>query len=310
MSRQYLRAYSLQVGDAKGNGLELGALQVSFNVRHAEVDVQNMLPSADIRVYNPAPTTAQRLKAKEFTQVILQAGYHDNVGVIFRGDILQARYGRLSPVDTFVDIFAWDGDGAVNYSTVSQTLSSGYTQKDVHGALTTALSADGSVQPGYTADLQQTQAAPRGRCLFGMVKDHLRDFAATNNVVCSISDGKLNTTTVEQVKPGDAVVLNAQTGMIGVPTQEQDAIVVRCLINPSLKPGGKIQINNKDILEAKQPFNYLGTLPTVANDGFYKILAIDYEGDTRGEPWYCTIWALALFEPTFTSGRAVRMDNS
>jgi hypothetical protein len=42
--------------------------------------------SADVRIYNVADSTAERIK-NEFTQVVIQAGYQANFGLVFRGTI-------------------------------------------------------------------------------------------------------------------------------------------------------------------------------------------------------------------------------
>jgi hypothetical protein len=71
--------------------------------------------SADVRIYNVADSTAERIK-NEFTQVVIQAGYQANFGLVFRGTIKQIRKGREDAKDTYVDITAADGDAAYNFS--------------------------------------------------------------------------------------------------------------------------------------------------------------------------------------------------
>jgi hypothetical protein len=96
---------------------------------------------------------------------------------------------------------------------------------------------------------------------------------------------------------GDPVKLNSLTGMIGMPTQQFGGILVRSLINSNIKIGGQVQINQADIQQAvgEAAGTIVGptgelirsvTLADTTADGVYVVLAIDYEGDTRGEPWY------------------------
>ena len=40
--------------------------------------------------------------------------------------------------------------------------------------------------------------------------------------------------------PAEAVVLTAETGLVGAPEQTNDGIKVRCLLNPRLRIGGRI----------------------------------------------------------------------
>lgn len=55
---QYLRQCSLVVG-SDGQGLELADLRVVFQTHHADYETPN---HADIRVYNLAEATAQRIE--------------------------------------------------------------------------------------------------------------------------------------------------------------------------------------------------------------------------------------------------------
>ena len=48
--------------------------------------------------------------------------------------------------------------------------------------------------------------------------------------------------------------------MIGMPTQEIGGIMVRSLINPAIKVGGQVQINQADIQQQLQPTSTTGVL--------------------------------------------------
>ena len=88
--RQWLRRCSLLVGPKEGGALELGDLRVAFTVKVSEQETPN---SASIRVYNLSEATAGRIR-KEFTRVILQAGYQGNCSVIFDGNITKVALGQ------------------------------------------------------------------------------------------------------------------------------------------------------------------------------------------------------------------------
>ena len=88
--RQWLRRCSLLVGPKEGGALELGELRVAFTVKVSEQETPN---SASIRVYNLSEATAGRIR-KEFTRVILQAGYQGNCSVIFDGNITKVALGQ------------------------------------------------------------------------------------------------------------------------------------------------------------------------------------------------------------------------
>jgi hypothetical protein len=303
-SALYGRKFSLAVAGKDNDGLDLSELQCQFTVRAWEKETPT---AADIRIFNVKKETAVKM-AKEFTRVVLKAGYESQFGVIFDGTIIQYRRGRLSPVDTYVDITAQAGDGVHVFGTVSTTLAAGSTPDDRYKALLQSIQSD-DVQQGYTSPLQGP-TLPRGRVLYGMTRDCLRDLGDQTQTNWTIHNGKLEMVARDGYLPDQAVVLTADTGMIGMPVQTVDGIMVRCLLNPLLRPNGRVQLNNASIQQARLSPDYKGIAPFDANtariagtgdqpqhefspaspaadqDGIYGILAVDHVGDTRGNTWY------------------------
>ena len=137
--------------------------------------------------------------------------------------------------------------------------------------------------------------------MYGMARDHLRDLAQATDTTWNVTDGKVQFVSNKGYLPGQAVVLTAATGMIGLPQQTMDGIMVRCLLNPLLKVGGRVEIKNSSITQLRLPVMFggvqspvAGLVPQLDSAGIYRILAIDYSGDTRGQNWYCDLACMAL----------------
>lgn len=293
MTQLYNRRWSFIAGTDNGSGLDLSSLQIQFTVRQWELSTPS---NAQIRIFNLSKVTAEKL-AKEFTRVVIQAGYEGLFGTIFEGQVIQYRRGRTSPVDTYVDITAADGDPWHNFAVVNQTLAAGSKPEDQLRALITASGTEG-VTAGYT-EPGKAPALPRGKVLYGMVRDHMRDLGENTGCVWNIRNGKLNVYSRGAYLPNEAVVLTSDTGMIGLPTQTPDGIMVRCLLNPLLQAGGRIKLDNESIQRAARNPAYAGEasyslIPKVDSDGTYIILAVDHHGDTRGNPWYSEVACQAL----------------
>jgi hypothetical protein len=294
MSRQYLRNVSLLVGDEGGGGLDLSALRIRFAVKQWDLQTPN---SAVIRVWNVADKTADLVR-EEFTRVVLQAGYQEGpFGTIFDGSIIQAKRGRENATDTYLDIVAADGDEAYNFAVMNTSLARGSAAADHHGAICAAMGKHG-VTPGFTPDLPPGKL-PRGKVMFGMARDHLRRLGAATDTKPSIQNRQVQLTPVQGVLPGPAVRINAASGMIGIPEQTQDGIRVRCLLNPDIRMGRAIQVNNADINQAQLAVSLQGQvqnafLPRVADDGFYRVIVTEHMGDTRGNDFYSDLTCIAL----------------
>lgn len=300
--QQYGRKVSLLVGGDSGDALDLSELRIAFAVRRGDLQTPN---SADIRVYNLSDGTAarvlQRLPTPEFTRVVLQAGYEGNFGVIFDGTIKQVRHGRESQTDTYIDITAADGDSAYNFAVTSVSLAAGQTApKDQINALMNDMAPHG-VTPGYIPDLGGNPL-PRGKVFYGMCRDGLRQIARNTSSSWSIQDGKVEFIPLTAYKPGEVPLINSETGMIGLPEQTQNGINVRTLLNPNLKIGQKIQLNNDSIQQQRYGLSVTDQSQVLLvqqsnklnSDGFYYVMVADHIGDSRGITWYSDLTCLAI----------------
>lgn len=275
-----------------GEALDLSALRIKFVVKRSDTLTPNC---ADIRVYNLNLETAHLIK-KEFSKVILQAGYESNYGVIFKGNIKQVILGRESQTDTFIDIIAGDGDLAYNFSIVNTTLAKGST-KAMQVVAASAPMAKNGVTPGFTGILPPG-ALPRGKVMYGAAKDHLRSIANSSGFGCSIQDEQINFVSQKGYLPGIVVTLNSQTGLIGTPQQTNAGVNCKCLLNPKLRINGQVLINESSIELLKINLSVPGTAASIpaplSSDGIYSILVVEHSGDTRGNDWYSSLVTLNI----------------
>lgn len=284
-------------------GIDLSDFHFTFRTQQQDVESPS---NCRIRVYNLAKSTVKKIRG-EFSRVVLQAGYGSDFGVIFDGTIRQFRIGRENATDTYLDILAADGDQAYNYATVNKTLASGSAPADRIKVATDAMSTKG-VTAGHLTNFTGG-ILPRGKVLFGMARAVLRQETRSQGASWSINNGKVQVLPLDGYLPGEAVVLNAQTGMVGIPEQTIEGLKVKCLLNPKLVIGGLVQIDNASINQTVQrdpnagpiPYNqYAGLqlLADVTNDGLYRLFVVEHEGDTRGTNWYSELTCLAIDSDT------------
>lgn len=292
--RQYGRKLSLIVGN-NGAGLDFSSLRVHFSIRRGDFQTPN---SADVRIYNVNDETANRI-TQEFTHVVVQAGYEGNFGLIFDGTIKQARAGRIDAKDSYIDITAADGDQAYNFSVMALSLAAGSTPDNAVEAFLKAMAEHG-VSAGYKPELS-TNGSARGRVFYGMTRDELREWAAAQDVLWSIQDGKLTLIPKTSYVPGETPVISPQTGLVGVPEQTQNGIKARVLLNPALKIGQRIKLDSTinpyryglDVQSQAGNALLASSIKTNA-DGHYYIMNADHIGDTRANEWYSDLTCLAV----------------
>lgn len=315
--RQWLRQVSLVAAASQNSqGIELGNLHITFRITAQTTTAPATLQA---RIYNVAPTTAAKIRSfptittgnvagssaqPNSGRVVLQAGYSGNFGIVFSGEIMQTRQGRESPADTYVDIFAGDGDAAHVWSVINTSLAAGYTQADLKNAIDAARMPYGVVSSALPDNVDTSKQAPRGKPMFGMARDYHTDFASTNGLATWTSGGTTQWWHPQSpYKPNDVVVINSATGMVGLPQQTDWGITVRMLLNPSVGAGSLLKIDNTSIQRAQFTASYDqsqtnlflgGSLNADTNaDGLYRVLAVELIGDTRGTEWYTDALCIA-----------------
>lgn len=316
--RQWLRKASLVAATASGDGLELSDLRVTFTATSWTLSTPAQLVA---KIYNLSDQTAKKLlnlkttpvgqtvgvtASPDSAKVTLQAGYEGNFGIVFKGDLVQAKWGRESPTDTFVELVAADGFMGHVWGIANVSLSSGWTPTDVNDKLRQIYSNYGVQMDDLPQDVQNSQA-PRGKVMYGMARDYRRDLARSNDMNTYTYQGQGKWLNWSAYQKGDIVKVNSETGMISMPMQTQFGATVRMLLNPSVGPGTLLQIHNKDIQradfttspsqtrqntilsqnlsgQAQQSQSQLG--PDDQSDGIYKVIGVTHTGDTRGTEWY------------------------
>lgn len=294
----YKRKVGLLVS-AGSTGIDLSNLRIHFKTSAPDADRP---PTALIRVFNLKDATSKSIQ-KEFEAVSLQAGYENgNFGVIFKGSIKQVRRGRLSAVDTFLDIMAGDGDWWRAYGTVNKTLAAGSTPQQRANAVIEAAGPfevkQGTVDIPLSAGTGGT--LPRGKVLFGLGWQRLTDVTDSANATWFVQDGKINIVQRTGYLPGEVVVVNSRTGMVGVPEATNGGISVTTFLNPLIKLGRRLKIDNKSInttVVREQGFPAYTDLSfpaKTADDGIYRALVVEHRGDNRGEEWFTDVTCLAI----------------
>jgi hypothetical protein len=293
MSLNWIRALNLQVGSS-GNTVDLSSMRVRFLIRQSST--QSLNPG-EFRIYNLSKATAKQIAGpgSEFTHITFSAGYVDNVGAIYQGNIIHSQTGRENPVDTFADLFCRDGDKAYNWGQINKTFAAGSRQRDHVDEILKVMKPFG-ITEGTIKGLS-TAPYTRAVSLYGMARDVMRTICHSNNATWHILNETLNHIPISDPGSGDGFVLNENTGLIGMPVETTSGISVTAFINPAFKVGKKLIIDEASIQRFAWNVNYgdaqrdqLALKALLAtNDGTYKIFSIEWRGDTHLTDWYATM---------------------
>ena len=291
------RYVKLVVADAFGKGIDLSNLQIQFTVTSRIVQT---MPSLNIRIWNLNEDTANAI-TNEYFSINLSAGYQQFNGLIFTGLVTQAKKGREGANNGYLDITAMEMDMSYNFSIMNQTLPAGWSQVDVFNAIVNRFNADGvsTITAGQAPATAGKSNRPK--IMYGATKDFARSQAQTTSSNFFVHSGQLYMLPLDQVTgiAHDAVILNSESGLVGVPEQTIDGLIAKSLLRYDLLPGRIIQVGRENIntIDIKSPGNVYGNplvVPGVSQNNQYKVLAIKHYGDTRSQDWYTDIVARPL----------------
>ena len=318
MSQNWIRHFELQIVDENGAGISLSDFKVNFRIEWADTRFPRV---ANVKIYNVSPETQARIMGEEFSKIRIIAGYDGampvvpasevgvvhqvapgnegkfsgtNYGLIFSGDIRFTVNGKDNITDSWVLVQAASDYNAFLFASTKTTLAAGYTTKDLLDLTMKGFNPYG-VTPGIIGDMPTT-VFPRGLPLYHSNRDIMDDIAKMCGGTWQMVDGQVQ----------EAIVLNSDTGLIGMPQQTMGGGVnVRCLINPNIKINGLVQIDQASIYRVALGNNEIASAPgrfreqaddngnlvvngtlqnpaSIAADGVYIVKAIDYTGETRG----------------------------
>lgn len=304
--RQWKRKVQVIIGK-KGIGLLVENLRVHFEVAKTVESAPNV---AIIKIYNLHPDNEAKIK-NEFDELLLNAGYEGAMQLVFRGNIKHV-YRYREGNDYITEIEAGDGDKDFRKAVMNETLAAGTTTAQLVDRAVGTFKGTGGTTKGT---VQVTERARiRGKVISGNTRDVLHDVAREAGANWSIQDGQLTIVGANSVLPGEAIVIRADTGMLGAPEINDKGIVVKCLMNPALKVNGAIMLDNNGIKAKRVKAQALATkrekqetnaplgrenaeLVRLDPDGVYKVLKLTHKGDNRGQDWVSEIECIGLDQP-------------
>lgn len=266
-------------GLQRTNALEIDASSDEPALR-VKAEIKKSLSStpnpATITIWNLADRTRDELAASPLV-VILEVGYGSGeLRQLFLGDVFYVSH-ELDGPNVVTMLQAHDGGRAYAHARINRSYRAG---TPVITAVKEAALALGLQVPAAVEshpDLQRAAAA--GLVLAGKASDQLSRLLSPFGLGWSIQDGSLTVLSEHGIRPGEAILIDEQAGMIGSPTWGQPSkkgakppLTVKTLLFPELAPGKQVTVKSR-----------------FAN-GNFKIKDANHDVDTdAGGDWMTTI---------------------
>lgn len=249
-------------------------------------DLYSSVNVATLRVMNLNKNTRSKIRKDQqdygnLKQVILKAGYNDNLFTCLSGTISIANSNRES--DTWVtQIEAYDGGGAWQNANISQQFQAagGTTLKSVATNLIDSLSEFG-LQRGAIGDLGGLTLT-RGNSYAGPTLSVLGDLSKGG---LFIDNGVVNILGPNECLQTSIPVINSRSGLLGTPVLENQRILFDMLFAPEIKLGQLVNL---------QVINSDNSSQQVAINGLHKVVGIRHRGTISGSVCGDAVTSLTL----------------
>ena len=285
MSRLFNRKYDLTIIPPDSTeGKVIKGLRIVFKVTKSIISTPNL---CEITLYGINDNTAALL-GKKYTNIILNAGYESKVRLIYKGQIKNTFINKSGTEHT-ATIYCGDGEAAWESAIFNKTIASNVTIKsaikDIVSTFSSVAQEASKVIEGDTSALDSITDRLEPQTLIGSSKDILDKMAKDYGFEWSIQDSEVVILNEEQtLADAQAILIRADTGMIGSPTITEIGADVVTLLNPDALPNKLIKIESASQDVAIQNAALRPIRRTKA-EGLYKILEVVFSGDSRGDMW-------------------------
>jgi hypothetical protein len=251
-------------------------LRVSFSI---EKHLGSEPNTCTCSIFNLSESSRALFEGKPL-QVRIDAGYDSQLGALFVGDLAFGQSIK-NGTEWETKLQLADGHRAYHYARHARAYPKGTSTidmvKDMAGAM-------GLKVPKNAADaLDLVRQISSGNSFAGPSRKMLTQVLARHGRSWSIQDGGLQILGDDEVRSGDALVIDEGSGMIespefGPPKKKggKRLLTVKNLLYPALSPGRKIRVVSLRV------------------NGFFKIERVTHTGDTAGGDWMSTIEAVPV----------------
>ena len=270
----YGRRYRVVVGN-----INVSQLRCTFHIEKNMMETPNY---SEISVYNLAPATENQI-IERGRRIVLEAGYEGSqYGIVFDGDVVQPLRGKEDGTTYKLTLVSQDGDKFLNNGFVNASYRAGQTPRTIAGQVTAT--ATNPVELAFVSDNLENKKLTRGKVVFGLACDYLRQIARTEQAAFYCNNGKVNIVKASDPPSGHIVSLSPQTGLVGAAEMTDEGVKATCLLNPLLNLNSFVHIDNRFVRHQKAQRDSQPRQPDA--DGGYRIIKLIHEGDTRGDAWH------------------------
>lgn len=262
-------------------GLDLSDMHITFDVnRSLTLDGATGI----VQIFNLNIETENKI-IQNCNRVTIEAGYEGRFGLIFDGDVIQVIRGIENGTDYYIRLVTMTCERFVNSGVIDYTIARGQTMRDAIGTIC-AMSTNSVGVGSISSAVSKSKTYIRGKVVFGKAESYLDQIASSTNTEFYIDNGQVNLTSVSDLTADEVIYLDSKSGLIGTPEQSDGYYVnFTSLINPAITLNSLVKIPNEQIAEYEYSDGN-SAIYKLDSESLYRVISINYSGDTRGNNWY------------------------
>lgn len=299
------RVYRLLVGKPNQKGVEIvQPMRITFDVRKDAAEEPN---DHTIRIYNLAEATRRALEEPGL-RCVLYAGYAEEGGPLLMasGSVVFA-YTRFEQPDVVTELIVKDGFTEVRDTAVSIGLGPGAQASTIIRDIARQMGL-----PLVMADDVPDRRWQQGFSFYGAARSALHKVTQGTGLEWSIQNQQLQVVQRRGTTRRQAVVLAADTGLLGFPErtreaarekakvkdqttgdnvnlvsaqQQRDGWRVNSLLLPTVNPGDLVKLESRSV------------------EAFLRVEGLQHSGDSAGGNWQTELQLVDRYAPPKTKGK-------
>lgn len=250
------------------------SLDVAFSV---DKDLKKAPNTAQVKIWNLNRDHQDQLAQLEKVPVSIEAGYQDQLALLYLGNMRSAYTVREGP-DLVTIIESGDGEKQYTSSRVNVSVGPGTGNDAIIKAIAKGLGVgEGNLADVVSTLIGQGKMFPSGTVLSGQASREMTLIADSFGLEWSIQDGALQLLSKGKPLLAADVLLTPETGLVGAPSVDSEGVLtLRTLIIPDILPGRSFVLQSEFL------------------SGRFRAERCGYVGDTSGDDWYIDIEAKKL----------------
>ncbi len=280
----YGRRYRVIVDLGGGEAFDVSNLRCEFEI-HKSLYLK--MQTSKLTIWNLSPENENKL-IESGQRIIIEAGYNGEFyGKIFEGNIIQPLRYKERGVDYKLTLISMDSDRFVSSAIIGVSEVAKQSRRQVIKDIASKASIPSQIGNVVNSNF----VYPRGKIMFGKASTYLEQIAKSEKSRYYNDDGKVNIIDAGTIEEGFIFDLGPKTGLVGSPVQNEYGVNCECLLNPMIRLNSLFHLDNSRI-KGKE-YQYGTPVRSLDTEGIYRVIEIEYIGDTRGNDWKCKINAIA-----------------